>query len=306
MSEPALQVAVSNSMLWLENQHPQICTYLLLSLCLLVALLIWRTSINRATGKKITAATVTTPKANAKWHSLSTQEVLNSFEVEANQGLLDKAIERQRAIYGLNSLPECKPKSVFVRFIAQFHNLLIYVLIGTASITLVLGHWTDTGVILTVVILNAIFGFVQEGKAENALKGIRQMLSVQAVALRNGRRNTVPAEALVPGDIVFLQAGGKVPADLRLLKANNLQLQEAVLTGESIPLKKFAESVASDAVLSDRNCMAYSGTLVTTGQASGIVVATGVDSEIGRISVLAAKEKNLTTPLLRPLKILET
>ncbi len=302
MGEPAFQAAVSNSMTWLENLQPQLCPYILPLLCLLITLLIWRASKNRSIGIKLNATTAYTPKASFKWHSLSAQEALNYFESEANQGLLDSAIDRQRTIYGLNRLPERKPKSVFVRFIAQFHNLLLYVLIGTAGITLVLGHWTDTGVILTVVILNTVFGFVQEGKAENALKGIRQMLSTQAVVLRNGRRNTVIAEALVPGDIVCLQAGDKVPADLRLLKAKNLQLLEAVLTGESIPVKKFAEPVASDAELSDRSCMAYSGTLVTTGQASGIVVATGVESEIGCISVLAAKEKKLTTPLLRQME----
>lgn len=302
MDEPVFQVAVANIMSWFENQQPQFCAYLLLLLCLLVNLMIWRTSINRTTEKKSSAVNID-QKASFKWHSLSAQEVLNLFEVEANQGLLDNAIKRQRAIYGFNRLPERKSKSVFTRFIAQFHNLLIYVLIGTASITFVLGHWTDTGVILIVVILNAIFGFVQEGKAENALKGIRQMLSTQAVVLRNWLRNSVPAETLVPGDIVYLQAGDKVPADLRLLKTKNLQLQESALTGESVPVKKFAETVASDAVLSDRLCMAYSGTLITTGQASGIVVATGVDSEIGRISVLATKEKKLTTPLLRQMEI---
>jgi P-type Ca2+ transporter type 2C len=237
------------------------------------------------------------------WHALSTEAVLSTLDADENQGLTDDEIVRRRALYGSNRLPESKPRSAFMRFIVQFHNLLLYVLIGTASITAILGHWTDTGVILAVVLLNAVFGFIQEGKAENALWAIRQMLSAQAMVQRDGRRITVPAEELVPGDIVLLQPGDKVPADMRLLKVKNLQIQEAVLTGESVPVEKSAEAVASDAVLSDRLGMAYSGTLVTTGQASGLVVATGAQTEIGHISTLVSQVHTLTTPLLRQMAV---
>ncbi|MDO9139724.1 MAG: HAD-IC family P-type ATPase, partial [Methylobacter sp.] len=233
----------------------------------------------------------------------STEAVLSTLAVDENQGLTDGEIVRRCALYGSNRLPESKPRSVFMRFIVQFHNLLLYVLIGTASITAILGHWTDTGVILAVVLLNAVFGFIQEGKAEHALRAIRQMLSAQAMVQRDGRRITVPAEELVPGDIVLLQPGDKVPADMRLLKVKNLQIQEAVLTGESVPVEKSAEAVASDAVLSDRLGMAYSGTLVTTGQASGLVVATGAQTEIGHISTLVSQVQTLTTPLLRQMAV---
>ncbi|MDP2100279.1 MAG: cation-transporting P-type ATPase [Gallionella sp.] len=251
----------------------------------------------------VPAETISPQKADQNWHALSTEAVLSTLAVDENQGLTDGEIVRRCALYGSNRLPESKPRSVFMRFIVQFHNLLLYVLIGTASITAILGHWTDTGVILAVVLLNAVFGFIQEGKAEHALRAIRQMLSAQAMVQRDGRRITVPAEELVPGDIVLLQPGDKVPADMRLLKVKNLQIQEAVLTGESVPVEKSAEAVASDAVLSDRLGMAYSGTLVTTGQASGLVVATGAQTEIGHISTLVSQVQTLTTPLLRQMAV---
>ena len=296
--------SVSEAISGLELQCPQSCANLLLLLCTLIGImLVWRNSINRSLGKKFTVDNDNKQNASPRWHALSTDAVLSAFNVDINQGLSDEAIERQRMLFGLNRLPEAKPRSVFVSFIVQFHDLLIYVLIGTACISLFLEHWTDAGVILAVVIVNALFGFIQEGKAENALRGIQEMLSVQALALRTGRRIVVSADTLVPGDIVHLQAGDKVPADLRLLKAKNFQVQESALTGESVPIKKCSAPVASDAVLSDRLCMAYSSTLVTTGQALGIVVATGIHSEIGRISVLVSKDKILTTPLLRQMTV---
>ena len=183
--------------------------------------------------------------------------------------------------------------------LTDFDNVLIYVLLGAATVTAALAHWVDTAVILGVVVVNAVLGFVQEGKAERALDAIRNMLSPQAIAVRGGQRLTVPAEELVPGDLVFLQSGDRVPADLRLVHAKNLQVQEAALTGESLPVEKRTEPVAIDASLGDRASMAYSGTFVTHGQATGIVVATGPATEIGRISGLLVQVEPLTTPLLR-------
>jgi magnesium-transporting ATPase (P-type) len=190
-----------------------------------------------------------------------------------------------------------------MRLLAQFHNLLIYVLLGAALIAGAMQHWVDTIVILGVVLVNAVIGFVQEGKAEDALRAIRNMLSSQAMVLRDGRHVSVPAEELVPGDVVLLQSGDKVPADLRLLRAKGLQIQEAVLTGESAAVEKVTDPVTEDAALGDRVCMAYSGTLVTHGQASGIVVATGAATEIGRISDLVAQVQTLLTPLLRQMAV---
>jgi magnesium-transporting ATPase (P-type) len=213
---------------------------------------------------------------------------------------LTKAEARQRVErFGPNRLPQVKGPGRLRRFLAQFDNVLIYVLLGAASVTAALAHWVDTAVILGVVVVNAVLGFVQEGKAERALDAIRNMLSPQAIAVRGGQRLTVPAEELVPGDLVFLQSGDRVPADLRLVHAKNLQVQEAALTGESLPVEKRTEPVAIDASLGDRASMAYSGTFVTHGQGTGIVVATGVATEIGRISGLLAQVEPLTTPLLR-------
>jgi magnesium-transporting ATPase (P-type) len=213
-------------------------------------------------------------------------------------GLASDEARRRLAFYGENRLPAVKGPGPLRRFLAQFDNVLIYVLLGAAAVTATLAHWVDTTVILGVVVINAVLGFLQEGKAERALDAIRDMLSPQAVAVRDGQRLTVPAAELVPGDLVFLQSGDRVPADLRLVHAKSLQVQEAALTGESLPVEKRTEPVAIDVSLGDRASMAYSGTLVTHGQGTGIVVATGVATEIGRISGLLAQVEPLTTPLL--------
>ncbi len=185
-----------------------------------------------------------------------------------------------------------------MRFLYQFHNILIYVLIVAGLITAALGHWVDASVIIGVVFVNAIIGFVQEGKAEDALKSIRKMLSPRAMVVRDGKQMSIKAELLVPGDIVFLQSGDKVPADLRLIKVKGLQIQEAALTGESIAIEKIVEPAPEQSVIGDRKCMAYSSTLVTHGQGSGVVVKTGADTEIGRISTLVSEVETVTTPLL--------
>ena len=236
------------------------------------------------------------------WHVLPQERVFTELEAEAT-GLDTAEAARRLERYGPNRLPEASPRGPLIRLLAQFHNLLIYVLLGAALIAGAMGHWVDTVVILGVVLVNAVIGFVQEGKAEDALRGIRNMLSSRAMVLRNGRHMSVPAEELVPGDVVLLQSGDKVPADLRLFRVKGLQIQEAVLTGESVAVEKTADAVVEDAVLGDRRGMAYSGTLVTHGQASGVVVATGADTEIGRISGLVAQVQTLTTPLLRQMAV---
>lgn len=301
MKDTAFHLFVSN---FLDMVRPSVLvSAALLILCLLSAMVIWRIQKNRADSAKSSAVIANTQMPEKNWHVLSADAALSVLDVDESQGLAGDEIVRRRALHGFNRLPEGKPRSALVRFFVQFHNLLIYVLLGTASITAILGHWTDTSVILAVVTLNALIGFIQEGKAENALRAIRQMLSSRAMVQRDGRRITVLAEELVPGDIVLLQPGDKVPADMRLLKAKNLQIQEAVLTGESVPVEKRTGSVAADAVLSDRLCMAYSGTLVTVGQASGLVVATGAKTEIGHISTLVSQVQTLTTPLLRQMAV---
>ena len=232
------------------------------------------------------------------WH---TQDVKTVFGLLATtpDGLSEEEVTDRLVKYGPNRLPEPRTRGPLVRLLYQFHNVLIYVLMAASAVTAMLGHWVDTSVILVVVLLNAVIGFVQEGKAENSLRAIRQMLSANAMVMRDGRQMTVLAEELLPGDIVLLQSGDKVPADLRLLRVKGLQIQESVLTGESMAVDKITRPVEQEAVIGDRRCMAYSGTIVTHGQGAGVVVSTGTQTEIGRISTLVSEVGSVTTPLLR-------
>jgi len=232
------------------------------------------------------------------WHSKSPETVFKFLET-TSFGLSKQAALDLLVKHGPNRLPEPKTRTPLVRFLYQFHNVLIYVLMAASVVTALLGHWVDASVILGVVFLNALIGFIQEGKAEHALKAIQQMLSLNAMVMRDDRQVSIPAETLVPGDIVLLQSGDKVPADLRLFRLKGLQIQESVLTGESLAVEKGIEAVSQESVIGDRRCMAYSGTLVTHGQGRGIVVETGARTEIGRISKLVSEVESVTTPLLR-------
>jgi len=261
-----------------------------------VAVVVSRQSLKasrKSNGQSVTP--VSTPES---WHAESTQAVFKSLAITPD-GLCKEDVVNRQAKYGANRLPETKARAPLLRFFFQFHNMLIYVLLAASVVTSMLGHWVDASVILGVVIINAVIGFVQEGKAENALRAIRQMLSPNAMVLRNGKQITIPAEELVPGDVVLLQSGDKVPADLRLFQVKGLQIQESVLTGESIAVEKITDPVAQEVTLGDRCCLAYSGTLVTHGQGAGVVIATGTQTEIGHISTLVSKVESLTTPLLR-------
>jgi magnesium-transporting ATPase (P-type) len=233
------------------------------------------------------------------WHALEAGQALARLESSAERGLSAEEANRRLAEYGPNRLPEEERPSALIRFAKQFHNVLIYVLLAAAVITGVLGEWVDTGVILAVVLVNAIVGFVQEGKAEAALEGIRQMLSLEATVTRDGRRRTVPADELVPGDVVLLESGDRVPADLRLLSVRNARVEEAALTGESVPVSKEVEPVGEQTLLGDRRNLAFSGTLVTAGQMRGVVVETGERTEIGKIGEMVARVEKITTPLLQ-------
>jgi magnesium-transporting ATPase (P-type) len=231
------------------------------------------------------------------WHAQSAETAFESLK-SSPSGISKEEAEQRLAHYGENRLPEPKSRTLLMRFLYQFHNLLIYVLISAGVVTAVLGHWIDASVIAGVVLINAVIGFVQEGKAEDALKAIQQMLSPNAMVIRGGKQISIKAEYLVPGDIVFLQSGDKVPADLRLFRVKGLQIQESALTGESIAVEKSVTSVEKASVIGDRRCIAYSSTLVTHGQGSGVVVKTGADTEIGRISTLVSEVESVTTPLL--------
>ncbi len=215
------------------------------------------------------------------------------------RGLSSLEAERRLRHHGPNAIPTSTQRHPFVRFLAHFNNALIYFLLAGAVAAAALGHLVDACVILAVVIVNAVVGFLQEGKAEDALAAIRNMIAPQASVLRDGMRITVPIAQLVPGDVVLIEAGDRVPAELRLLKARGLRVDEAILTGESVPATKHADPVAEAAPLGDRCSVAFSGTLVASGQGTGVVFATGLDTEIGRISELLGGVEELTTPLLR-------
>jgi magnesium-transporting ATPase (P-type) len=244
-----------------------------------------------------------TPHQDRPPHARPAHEVLHKLDADADHGLSAQEAARRLAEHGPNRLPTAARRGPLRRFAEQFNNVLILVLLAAAGVTGALGHWIDTGVILGVVLINALIGFVQEGKAENALAAIAAMLSPQATVTRDGQRRQVPAEALVPGDLVHLASGDKVPADLRLTRARSLQVQEAALTGESVPVDKDLEPVAADADLGDRACIAHSGTLVVAGRGTGVVVATGAATEIGRISSMLSEVQTLTTPLLRQMTV---
>ena len=234
---------------------------------------------------------------SATWHASDASDVLRTL-ASGPHGLDQAEVARRLSAHGPNRLTEPPPPGVLVRLLRQFNNLLLIVLMVAAAVTAAMGHWIDSGVIAAVVVLNALIGFVQEGKAEQALQAIRHLLSPHAVVLRDGRQHDIDAAELVPGDVILLASGDSVPADVRLLQARNLHIDEAALTGESVPVTKSIDAVAAEAAIGDRWCMGYAGTLVTQGQARAVVVATGAATEIGRIGRMLASVEQGTTPLL--------
>ncbi|MBC8209968.1 MAG: cation-transporting P-type ATPase [Gammaproteobacteria bacterium] len=231
------------------------------------------------------------------WHSQSSEAAFEQLSCSA-EGLTTPEAQQRLQQFGPNRLRPADKQGPLMRFLLQFHNVLIYVLLGAGIVTALLGHWVDSAVIVGVVLINAIIGFIQEGKAEKALDAIRNMLSQHAMVKRDGKFISLLADQLVPGDVVFLQSGDKVPADLRLFKARELHIDEAMLTGESEPVEKDIEPVPQKATIGDRINLTYSGTLVTFGQGYGVVIASGDDTEIGRISGMLSQVETLTTPLL--------
>ena len=236
------------------------------------------------------------------WHNKASEEALAELRTTP-KGLTEDEASLRLQTFGPNKLPEPAQRSIWLRFLSHFHNILIYILIGAAGITALLGHVVDTFVIIAVVIINAVIGFYQEGKAEKAMEAIRQMLALRASVIRDGKRQVIPGGELVPGDIVLLEAGDKLPADLRLLTSHSLQIQESILTGESVAVEKQTKPVARDAPLGDRFCVGFSGTTVTSGQGMGVVIATGANTEIGRIGGLLSEVQTLETPLVSQMAV---
>jgi len=236
------------------------------------------------------------------WHHLPANEVAELLASDLTRGLNADEVRRRREEFGANLLTPKKGKPAWLRFLLQFHQPLIYILIASAAITAFLREWVDSGVIFGVVLVNAAIGYIQEAKAEDAIAALARMAASSTTVLRGGVKQPLPAAELVPGDVVLLAPGDKVPADLRLFRVRELMTDEAALTGESLPVAKLTAHMDKDAVLADRANMAYAGTLVTSGQGAGIVVATGDATETGRISRLIAHAVDLSTPLTRKIE----
>lgn len=233
------------------------------------------------------------------WHHMDGTQAIATLQSHADTGLDDVEVIRRRQQYGPNVLTPRHGHGPLVRFLLQFHQPLIYIMLGASLVTLLLEEYIDSAVIFGVVFVNAVIGFIQEARALKAIGALAQTLVTEATVVRKGRKTRVNSADIVPGDIVFLQSGDKVPADLRLVRCRDLRIAEAALTGESVPVEKAEPSLNRDTPLADRTNMAYGSTLVTFGQGTGVVVATGDRSEVGRISHLIATADDIQTPLTR-------
>ncbi len=238
-------------------------------------------------------------KIDGNCYAYDVDIVTNSLHSDIESGLTQKEANERLEKYGENKLPEKKRKPALLRFLSHFNDVLIYVLLIAALITAYLGHYVDTIVIVLVAFINSAIGFFQESKAEKALDDIKNMLSQKADVIRDGNRKKIDATQLTVGDIVLLSPGDKVPADLRLLESNNLQIEESALTGESVPSEKSPEPLPDDTMLGDRVNMAFSSTTVSSGTGKGVVVAIGADTEIGKINRMISDINPVTTPLLK-------
>ncbi|MDO9161652.1 MAG: cation-transporting P-type ATPase [Methylococcaceae bacterium] len=232
-----------------------------------------------------------------QWHNLPAEELLTTLSADAEQGLTDHEVQQRLTSYGPNRLTARRGISPIRLFFSQFNQPLVYILLVAAGVTAFLEEWVDSSVIFGVVLVNAIIGFIQEANALKAINALALVLNVSTTVIRDGQRRTILASGLVPGDLVILQSGDKVPADLRLLKVRELQIDESALTGESVSTQKRPDRVADATVLADRTNMAYSSTLVTYGTGAGVVVETGDRTEIGLINKMIGSATELETPL---------
>lgn len=234
------------------------------------------------------------------WHHLPTDLVLQILDTDAEKGLDLFEVRHRQEHFGPNRLTPRRKKSPLVRFLQQFNHPLIYILLVAAAVTAVVKDLVDAAIILAAVLVNVVISFIQESRAEQAIEALAETVTTEATVVRAGKTRRIPATELVPGDIVILKAGDKVPADLRLIRTRDLQIAEAVLTGESVPVQKDADLILPpETVLGDRRNMAYASTLVTYGSGVGVVTAIGDDTEVGRISQLISSAAELETPLTR-------
>lgn len=240
---------------------------------------------------------------SGKWHAIDYKEVLENFE-SSLQGLELEEVNKRRQKYGLNELKRKNKDGILKVLWRQINNPLIWVLIGSSTLATALGKITDGMVVLSVVVVNSIIGFIQEYKAGKAIEALSNMVPENAMVIRNGNIITIPVSEIVPGDIVQVAAGDRIPADMRIIQQKNLQVEEAALTGESVPSQKTTEAVTPDAVIGDRKCMVFSGTLVVSGTATAVVVKTGMDTELGKISDMLNETVDLETPLTKKLGVI--
>ncbi len=237
--------------------------------------------------------------ASDPWHHLSAEAVATRWKTDSTVGLVAAEVTRRQQEYGANVLTSRRGHGPLVRLLFQFHQPLIWILIVAAVVTAFLHEYIDAAVIFAVVLVNAVVGFVQEGKALKAIEALGKTIVTEATVIRDGRKGRIDSAGIVPGDVVLLQSGDKVPADLRLVRCRDLQVAEAALTGESVPVEKSLDMLAAEVPLADRRNMAYASTLVTFGQATGVVTAIGDATEVGRISQLIATAEDIQTPLTR-------
>lgn len=237
--------------------------------------------------------------ANRQWHHLPSTEVLELLDSDTENGLDVFELTHRRERFGTNTLTQRKGRGPLFRLLAQFHQPLVYILLAATLVTALLQEWVDSGVILGVVLANAIIGFLQESKAVRAIAALARTMTSEATVVRAGEKQRIPSTELVPGDIVLLQSGDKVPADLRLLRCRELEIDESALTGESVPVPKRAVHLQLETVLADRVNMGYASTLVTHGTGVGVVTGTADQTEIGRISELISSAEILATPLTK-------
>ncbi len=236
------------------------------------------------------------------WYKKSSEEVITALNTDLNTGLKTEVVEENITKYGLNELTEQKGKSFLSKVKEQFSDFLVLILIGAALVSVFVGEVQDAVVILAIVVVNAFLGLYQEGKAEKSLEALKKMASPNAKVVRNGTTEVIPSANLVPGDLVLLDAGDIIPADLRLVESSNLKVEEASLTGESVPVeKKSTSQFDMDTSLGDRLNMAYMSTIVTYGRGKGIVVGTGHDTEIGKIATMIQSFEEELTPLQKKL-----
>ena len=241
------------------------------------------------------APEVTAPLSS--WHALGVEETLAALTTDPEGGLTLEQASARLARFGPNALPEPKSRTLLAVFVGQFKSPLIYLLLASAGVALAMGHGKDAAVIFVVVLLNSIVGAFQEGRAERSLAALRELATTRARIVRGARELIVDARELVPGELLLLEAGDAVPADARLLQEAMLQVAEASLTGESVPVSKQLAAVPDDTLLADRRNMIYAGTHVTAGRARAVVVATGLSTELGSIATLASKADEAKTPL---------